>query len=797
MPLIALMIVVLVAMVGLAVDVGNTYAEQRNTQRATNAAALAGMGNLIRGGDDNSVYSVIKSSLTSNNIHVAAGAHAESGERVVDANYLDASGNPLTACPNVGSNCTATQLQGAKYIRVNVSGKVDTFFARVVGRPDLPVAADSWVSRGPCVSGVYPILVRDTLLGANGFTNSESSYSDADYRNKTVKTIYIHDAVNNPSGGFNWTRWNANNGDQVSGGTAAATEAMMTGPGNIAKGFDEAAWPASNSLNLPKPTGYPLKPGQLTPGDWLYANTGVGNSSGLQAQLAYHMNHKTVLILPIWDAEVGSGSGATFHASRLGGFLLLGYNLSGATSGPNAGYIKLAYVGDSTECPVPVEPPTCSGTCTRGILGDVQYRPRNREVPQSRPPVQYEIVLDVSGSMTWNFAGYGKSNGQSSGSNVLCTGANAGCSGVANAWWPVDQRRIYIAKNAIKSFIDQMAANDSMQLVSFSGGPFSPGSNSKAINDLTDIYPTTGWSSDKAVLKKAVDDAGKMNGNPYLTEGRTPSAVGLARGTQVFNSAPTKEPVSKEIYKRVVIFLTDGVANVKRDGAGTAYNTSIGCGSEVASCNVGYETNGDAKPITAMGIEASTLKQGDKTLYVIALAGVDATGLKNVASAPNAPFYSTSTTGSDLQQIFDDIAEDVKYGDCIPDGGNVFEKTMKEEQVGVVPTDPLSFPVVGYATLKTSNGGTLPNGKVQIRVDTNTGKLMYAYNDLAPGTYQLTAFVGFKGEDNISRIYSQIFNPATETTDTALTINVDPSTALGTIIPQKTVYLDMAGSVCP
>ena len=44
LPIIALMIVVLVAMVALAVDVGNTYAEQRSTVRASNAAALTGMG---------------------------------------------------------------------------------------------------------------------------------------------------------------------------------------------------------------------------------------------------------------------------------------------------------------------------------------------------------------------------------------------------------------------------------------------------------------------------------------------------------------------------------------------------------------------------------------------------------------------------------------------------------------------------------------------------------------------------------------------------------------------------------
>jgi len=59
-PLIALLIVVLIAMVGLSVDVGNTYAQQRNTVRATNAAALAGMTELIRSNSDQKAGQIIQ-----------------------------------------------------------------------------------------------------------------------------------------------------------------------------------------------------------------------------------------------------------------------------------------------------------------------------------------------------------------------------------------------------------------------------------------------------------------------------------------------------------------------------------------------------------------------------------------------------------------------------------------------------------------------------------------------------------------------------------------------------------------
>src|SRR4029453_15872115 len=137
-PIIAPMIVVLFGMVGLAVDVGNTYAQQRNTVRASNSAALAGMTTLINGGSDDAVFKVISEWLKSNSIIVAKpGAVPQSGERSLVANYLDASGNPIASCPNIGG-CGGSVPQGVAYIRVNVGGKVDTYFARVVGRPDLP-----------------------------------------------------------------------------------------------------------------------------------------------------------------------------------------------------------------------------------------------------------------------------------------------------------------------------------------------------------------------------------------------------------------------------------------------------------------------------------------------------------------------------------------------------------------------------------------------------------------------------------------------------------------------------------
>ena len=199
---------------------------------------------------------------------------------------------------------------------------------------------------GACfpTSHTYPITVRDSLLGSDGFINPDGYYSDETYQNKTWKRISLHDQIQNPSGGFAWLRWSSNSGDLQRGSNSNAMTAMMTSPGNIAGGFDEATWP-SNSLNLPKPDGYPLQPGQLSPGDWAYASLGVAGSSALRAQLDYHKAYRTHMTLPIFDASAGSGNSTIYHISRPGTFLLLGYSVS------NPMYLDLIYIGAPAPAP--------------------------------------------------------------------------------------------------------------------------------------------------------------------------------------------------------------------------------------------------------------------------------------------------------------------------------------------------------------------------------------------------------------------------------------------------------------
>ncbi len=789
LPLIGLMIVVLFAMVGLAVDVGNTYAEQRSVVRASNAASLVGMNTYLNGGTDADIRSAIVASLQSNNVRVAAPlVEPQPGERELQARYLDSSGNWLQDVGNLGSGQPPS---GTSFIEVTVDGKVDTYFARVVGQQNFPVGAKAFSSHGPCQNGVYPLAIdTQTINDSTGFVNADARYSDNVYRNKTQKRIFLKDNTQ-PNGSFSWLRWGSAN----NAGNAGELAAMWTGDGNLDEGFDEAPWPQGNSqtgsTSLVQGAVYPSLPHQLNTDEWVYGNSGFSNSTDVRAAIDAHINNRTIVNFPIFDADNAlNGSNSAYHITGLGAFIIRGFDFQNQpnSQGLKGWYVDLVYVGKASECPVLIT--DVPQTTNLGIAGPVQFRPRHRYAPNLSQPVQYLIILDVSGSMSWNFEGQTGSSGNA----TQCTGVALVSRCTTIGWTPTSERRVYIAKQAIHSFIDQMGTNDSMRIVSYSGNLNGSFSDSNAISSLTKAWPTNGWSNDKNTLKQAVLSAGAINGDSYYTRGGTPSATGIASGNQVLSAAPTSS--GGQDYKRVIIFLTDGVANVFKDGHMPSSNE---CESEIASCQLGYK-NGQAKPITAMALEAANLKQLG-TVYAVAFAGVDETGLQDVASASNYPYFSSANRPEELRTILNDISTDVKLGDCVPSGGTTFLNTITDDRVGTVsPVGPQTYPTVGYVYLYDNNGNPLPAGKdkAPIMVDPQTGTLSYRFSDLTPNTtYQMSAFVAYQGDDDISRSYDQIFNPNLQSTDSRRSFTLQSAGSLGRVVPMEPLYLDMNGSVCP
>ncbi len=799
-PLIALMIVVLFGMVGLSVDVGNTYAEQRSVVRASNAAALAGMDALIGGADqDQKVAEAIKQSLASNGIKVAdpSSAQNDPDARSVRTLYLYPAGNALATC-NVGQ-CGAIP-QGVSYIQVDVSGTVATYFARVVGRPTLPVGSTAWAARCLPVNGVYPIAIQSGDLDANGFKKPTdtsipwgNNYSDGRYKNKTWMRVYLKDNGSAP-GNFSWLRWPSDN----NAGNETWLEAAMTGDGNLSQGFDELDWADRKTT---APAHYPLAPHVLSVGDWIHGNSGL--SWKIQDTLQKLASNRTVVILPIVDNYQGNGNNSAFHLQRLGAFYINGVSKQG---GANA-YLDLVYLGKARETAclqTNVTPPDTQTQLIR-VRGPVALNPRFL-TKTTQKPIAYQIVLDVSGSMSMDYYGLATKGGTvkveqntSGGTDVRCNDwdvpgvpayvsalpSDRSCQagGSNGVWRKYQERRIYKAKDAIYSLIDAMDPADTMRVVVFSSG----------VSSSAKSYPTSGWSRDRGILKDAVKNAGTYNNDPYRTQGGTPGADGLQEASKSLSIAPSTAPDGRD-YKPVIIYLTDGMANFFLDGS-SPNNADDICGDVspvsarwvTAKCQTGTTASGKLRPISAMIDQANKIKQSnsDVVLYTVGMSQMDPAGLPQVASSPNNFYPVTNPDG--IKSILFQIKGEIT-GPCQEAGasGSGYIDVIKPANwPNPLPNagDPT---VVGYVELYDQNMNLLPSdiARQPIRHKTVGGNDHLTWSlpqgkGLAPGNYIAKAWIYYKGDDGVTRVYDTFLNQSTLKYEKTMAFSVSYKNVLG------------------
>lgn len=653
--------------------------------------------------------------------------------------------------------------------------------------------AQSFAAQCAPVDNVFPIGVRSNYLDSNGFIEPTDEYekqfygkyTDENYgrgKPKWQRRIYLK-ANAGTSGGFSYLRWL----DEQEYANAPGLANMLTGDGNLGDGFEEAEWPEGKPG---KPDGYPIRPGQFSPGDWVHGNTGLSNSDAVNTQLQAHMDKRTEMILPLIEADAGEGNNATFLVSGFGKFYLRGY---GKDQGNRGWYMDLVYLGkpDNVPCTLTNVP------ITREVLsvkGSVFIRPQEQDIPSSRQPIDYVMLMDTSGSMNWNFAG----RAHMSNREVQCTFNPATpnenviqCNGTP--WKTESERRIYQAKQATMSFIDKMEPEDAMTIIGYSS------------NDYTMNQTGTrqfGTPQGKELLRKAVLDTGKTGSDPYIVGGGTPSPRALMRSREVFAGLPKTAANGKE-FKRVVIFLTDGVANHfdkkynvpwgnnqwsnKATDDPTCTGNNVG---ENVSCQTGYvndDPSGIKRPITSMAYHGQQLHNDEVIVYAIMMGAADKTGLDQVASQPTFPWYSTATKNSDVNEIFAAINNNAENGDCIPRKGDWIASIEPQNEPADQP--------FGWVYVFDQNG--VKQDQVPIQHDQTTGLLTYDINGVAPGTYRLEAYVNYKGDDDVERQYSQLFNKLTlKIEGQGITFEVKPSDTLNDTVVGPELNLDLSGQVC-
>jgi hypothetical protein len=283
------------------------------------------------------------------------------------------------------------------------------------------------------------------------------------------------------------------------------------------------------------------------------------------------------------------------------------------------------------------------------LICGLQHSAHAQVTAQTIRPQAYLVIFDATISMSWNFAGQGSKHGR----DIQCGPSldpniqRQQC-GAAAPWRIKSERRIYATKQAIRQVIDQLYSFDTMRLLAFS---------------TKGISANQSWTANKRRLRHDLLELGSYRHEPYRTAGEAPSASALFKARQLLAEMPQTAPNGVPYGTPVVIFITDSVANrfLKANG-GWEHRPNDTCpnvpfADDIAMCQIGYTSTTPPlpKPITAMLLQADQLMQSAAVVYVIALAGVDETGLKEVASAPNYPYVSTVRQAEELAGVFDSI----------------------------------------------------------------------------------------------------------------------------------------------
>lgn len=323
--ILALGIISMLAMVGLVIDGGNAFAQQRMTQNATDAAATAGAvaiaRNLVTGtGTDAGVLAAVQTALGANETTLAS------------AHYTNVSGAPIGV--TVGAAPSAAIPAGAAGVAVSGRRTFGTFFARAIGLPTFTATTDATAVAGSLTAvcpadagcGIWPVTFPVTTVTCD------------------------------------------QNGDPVLGIDAWPTTGEIlevplcrNGPGNV--GWLDWYPPGGGASELAETILHPNNPELVIP-DWYFV-TSTGNVNSSQVEDALRTYQDDLVTVPLFSATcrtdpgddlndlplpcgttAGTGQNQYYLLAAWAGFRLCGPLTAGCEAVPDGAYVT----GNPPEC---------------------------------------------------------------------------------------------------------------------------------------------------------------------------------------------------------------------------------------------------------------------------------------------------------------------------------------------------------------------------------------------------------------------------------------------------------------
>ncbi|MBA3944667.1 MAG: hypothetical protein H0X37_08920 [Herpetosiphonaceae bacterium] len=792
--LLAFMVLVLIAMIGLSVDVGNAFAQQRRLQSVANAGALAAQASLLTNSTNNGVWTDAQRALQGNRISPNP-SYTYTVHYVKSDDTLQTLGEWNGSTSYVPNGASAPPTNVVR-LQVTVAERVATYFAGVVGTRSLTVSANGVSCLGDYSYGVYPMAIPitirppvtdshgnvttpgDTVFLSDGTT--QLSPSDARYGKwgSAMQGMTVRFPVANGSDFISgvhvsWLNWGGQtqtvNGvtyTQLPGKNGdSSLAAAWTYPGTIQQGFLEAA-----SQDASKPNIQPI--GRLQRGDWISGDPGV--KAALQAQLDTLRTNQTDVMLPFYDVNNGSnGSNAAYHTVNVGHFIIRNFSL---TSGSK--YIDLKYVGDAVTAPqscgseakpdwkTPNGTPIIPAASKQFGIDGLANVTRAWRTWTSSQSTSYDIVIvmDTSLSMQWDW--FDRQPGQS--------GYSA-----ANA-------RIIDAKQAVASFVQSYdvstATGDPDARISFvTFGGTTAGSYDPATCYTSGCYTPQGFSpsviqANWTTACSAANLANNCNGvankwptiqskaNSMTPAGITPGPIGFETVATLLQNKRT--PPNGKKYGQIVIFATDGVFNVCGTDHGDnscPYGQMVpfdGSSSDPLFYlnNAGYNAV-SGRPIWQAEQVAARIRNSGARIFVVAetptcLQGSTTcfppNGLMNMSSGSG--YYYTAQDSNAMANIYATIRDRISNDICQP-----HETTQLAANANITLTQP-NNPTFSMQTTANGSGA-------------------YSFNNLPGGQYLVKVNPSLSllsPEDGYTRTYSRLRNSRSLSEEGQASVYLDP-----------------------
>lgn len=282
-------LLVLIAFVGLVIDGGHAWGQQRNTQNGTDAAAEAGAIRLAQ----NLPFTVAgeMGPNTDGDVLAAVQAAADVNSVVLEeAFYTDFHGNRLPGEPRVGDGAIPP---GALGVQAIASREFDTFLAGVVGfrqiRAETDATARAGIISGAAPSTVLPVTFPVTITGCDG---RNDAVQDPEGDRWELGGYYVVPLCNGGPGNVGWLDWDPSN----------------TEPGEP----DPCDGHGNGNAELVCSVLTPSNPSMVIPGWYFVAQTGNSSSAPLGNALnsyavppAPEENAPpgTTVLIPLFDAD--------------------------------------------------------------------------------------------------------------------------------------------------------------------------------------------------------------------------------------------------------------------------------------------------------------------------------------------------------------------------------------------------------------------------------------------------------------------------------------------------------------